>query len=98
MCSFPLDEGEAFIITLSRYGYLGTAPLHPESALSFKTLELYRVLVSRCPQLSIQTFVKTLCTLQSVSWVRVVVNVRRYLYILLGSLSISILLKLLHRL
>ncbi|KAF8491772.1 hypothetical protein JB92DRAFT_3085088 [Gautieria morchelliformis] len=51
-----------------RHGYIGTAPLHPSLAFSCQVLELVRVLTARCPQLSLQSFVKSLCDLHRVPY------------------------------
>ena len=52
---------------MARNGYIGTAPLNPELAISIESLRLYHRLASRCPRLSIQAFVRTLCDLHCVS-------------------------------
>lgn len=48
-------------------GYLGTSPLHPELAVSFKTLELFRCLKLFKPSFSTEAFTKLLCYLYYVS-------------------------------
>ncbi|RDX49545.1 hypothetical protein OH76DRAFT_1418305 [Lentinus brumalis] len=42
-------------------GYLGTAPLHPSLAISFKTLELFRLIRSFKASFSTEAFTKLLC-------------------------------------
>ncbi|KAF8462506.1 hypothetical protein JB92DRAFT_2160785 [Gautieria morchelliformis] len=49
--------------TLVLHGLLGTSPLHPELAIPIPTLELYRRCRLRCPQYSVQQWVKVLCNL-----------------------------------
>lgn len=43
------------------------SPITPTVAISIEAMELYRVAHLRCPHLSIQAFVKTLCDLHAVS-------------------------------
>jgi hypothetical protein len=52
---------------MARHGYIGSAPLHPSTAVSTRALELFHVLSNRCPQLSVQAFIKFLCDLHHVS-------------------------------
>ncbi|KZT63775.1 hypothetical protein DAEQUDRAFT_658875, partial [Daedalea quercina L-15889] len=54
--------------TLARYGYLGTAPLHPSVAISFNVLKAYRAQHHACPRFSIQAQVKALCQLHAVPY------------------------------
>jgi hypothetical protein len=63
---FPLDNQQSLNVTMARHGYFGTAPLHPSMAISTRVLELLQALTVRCPQLSIQAFVKSLCELHLV--------------------------------
>ncbi|KAJ7312752.1 hypothetical protein DFH08DRAFT_917998 [Mycena albidolilacea] len=44
-------------------GLIPCAPFKPSVAITVKVLEVYRVAHARCPQLAIQSFVKTLCDL-----------------------------------
>lgn len=53
---------------MARNGVIAVAPLHPESGITCKSLKLYEVLSSRCPSLSIQAYVRTLCELQGVAY------------------------------
>ena len=53
--------------TLIKYGLLGTSPEVPSLAIPLQTLELYRRCRLRCPQFSIQQWVKVLCDLANVS-------------------------------
>jgi hypothetical protein len=41
------------------------APYSPTAAITIKALEFYRIIHLRCPHISIQAFVKTLCDLHS---------------------------------
>lgn len=60
-------ENEDFTSTLARYGYIATAPVHPNLAISLATLDLFRAVRSRCPSLSIQAFVRALDDMHKVS-------------------------------
>lgn len=51
---------------LIRQGAMPTSPISPSVGISIKTLELYRCANFRCPQLSIQGFVKTISDLHLV--------------------------------
>ena len=53
-------------IALARHGYLGTAPLHPKTAVTFRALEAYRQLHRVCPKLSIYAQVQVFCHLHEV--------------------------------
>ncbi len=53
-------------IALVSRGYLGTAPLHPNTAITFRALEAYRQLHRVCPKLSIYAQVQALCHLHHV--------------------------------
>jgi Kyakuja-Dileera-Zisupton transposase len=46
-----------------RYGLMPCAPYNPTTAITIRALELYRVTHLRCPQVSIHSFVKSLCDL-----------------------------------
>ncbi|KAG6809552.1 hypothetical protein H0H92_015829 [Tricholoma furcatifolium] len=46
---------------LVAHGLLPTAPLKPKFALSIRVMELYRVTHLRCPHLTVEPFVKSLC-------------------------------------
>lgn len=60
-----MDEGIA--TTLVRHGYIATAPVHPEKAISVQTLEFYAALSKRCGNIGIQPFVCSLADFQKVS-------------------------------
>ncbi|KAJ7778568.1 hypothetical protein B0H14DRAFT_3095839 [Mycena olivaceomarginata] len=47
-------------------GLIPCVPFKPSVAITVKVLEVYRVAHARCPQLAIQSFVKTLCDLHGV--------------------------------
>ncbi|KAF8573586.1 hypothetical protein K439DRAFT_1665734 [Ramaria rubella] len=64
--SLPRQPGEEFTVTLARHGYLGSSPIHPETAFSFQLMHYFKTLSTRCPQLSAQSFVKSICEIQSV--------------------------------
>jgi hypothetical protein len=65
--SLALQEDEAFTVSLVKAGIMPCTPMHPELGIAIEVLELFRVLTSRCPQVSIQVFVKTLATQSAVS-------------------------------
>ncbi|KZS94709.1 hypothetical protein SISNIDRAFT_409261 [Sistotremastrum niveocremeum HHB9708] len=46
---------------MARYGFMATSPDNPAYGISFRVLQYFVALTNRCPQLSIQAFVKTLC-------------------------------------
>lgn len=52
---------------LVRQGVMPCSPISPAVAVTIDALELYRVAHLRSPHFSIQSFVKTLCDLHSVS-------------------------------
>jgi len=67
MRALPYNEGHSFINeTLLSHGLLGTGPVQPVLAISVTTLELYRQCRLRCPQFSVQQWVKVLCDLANV--------------------------------
>ena len=65
----PQEEQHEYINqTLIVHGLLGTAPMHPSLAIPIPTLELYYQCRLRCPQFSVQQWVKVLCDLSNVSY------------------------------
>ena len=58
-------------IALAQNGLLGTSPHAPIVAISFTTLELFRRCRLRCPQFSIQAFVRVLSDLHCVHFLLV---------------------------
>ncbi|KAF9046183.1 hypothetical protein BJ165DRAFT_1345868, partial [Panaeolus papilionaceus] len=44
-------------------GYIPCSPLRPSVAFTVRTLQMYQTARNRCPQLSIHSFIKTLCDL-----------------------------------
>lgn len=81
--SFTLDLIDIFSLGLKVYikrtaaisvsgalvsqGLIGNAPLNPGTAISIKTLELYRRLRLRKPSFSVEAFAKVICDFYSVS-------------------------------
>lgn len=57
-----------FSATLVQHGYIGTSPLHPNTAIAINVLELFRVVSARCASLSIQAFVRALAEMHKVSY------------------------------
>ena len=55
-------------VTLLRHGCLTSTPDSISSVVSLRTIELYRRLRLRHPQLSIQAFVKVTCNLHNVRY------------------------------
>ncbi|KAF8478345.1 hypothetical protein JB92DRAFT_2768666, partial [Gautieria morchelliformis] len=47
-------------------GYLASSPDHPQTAFSFHLLKYFKVLNTRCPSLSVQAFVKSVCELHCI--------------------------------
>lgn len=58
--------GNGVAAALIKQGLVPCAPWNPSVAISTRVLELYRVTHIRCPQLAIQSFVKSLCDLHGV--------------------------------
>ncbi|KAJ7824184.1 hypothetical protein B0H14DRAFT_3088802 [Mycena olivaceomarginata] len=56
-------QGGGITPALIMEGLIPCAPFRPSVAITVKVLEVYRVAHTRCPQLAIQSFVKTLCDL-----------------------------------
>lgn len=54
-------------VALVRHGFIPTSPVVPHTAIEIKTLELYRRLSSRCPNVGVQPFVRVICDLHQVS-------------------------------
>ncbi|KAF8525692.1 hypothetical protein JB92DRAFT_2701185, partial [Gautieria morchelliformis] len=50
------------------HGLLGASPLEPELAIPIPTLELYRRCRLRCPQFSVQQWMKVLCDLANINY------------------------------
>ncbi|KZT31166.1 hypothetical protein SISSUDRAFT_995440, partial [Sistotremastrum suecicum HHB10207 ss-3] len=46
---------------MAQFGFMATSPDNPAYGISFRVLQYFHHLTNRCPQLSIQVFVKTLC-------------------------------------
>lgn len=65
-CVYPSADGSP-APRIIRRGAIPTAPKTPSVAISIKALELYRCAHFRCPQLSIQAFVRTIMDIQTVS-------------------------------
>lgn len=65
--SFPAAPTRSLTATLVRHGYIGNAPHHPSVAFSIKVLELFRVLNTRAPGLSLLKYLQGLCELYKVS-------------------------------
>lgn len=58
---------ESINITLAHWGLLGSAPVLPEVAIPFQTLEIFHQLHRVCPCLSVDAFAKALHHLHRVS-------------------------------
>ncbi|KAH9903426.1 hypothetical protein C8Q73DRAFT_674646 [Cubamyces lactineus] len=63
---FPPSTSTRINVTLALHGYMGTAPIRPAVAISFKCLEAYRQVHRVCPRFSIQAQVRALCYLHMV--------------------------------
>ncbi|KAF9487279.1 hypothetical protein BDN71DRAFT_1485354 [Pleurotus eryngii] len=59
--SIPYTEEQTASDALVARGYLGTTPITPNLAISFKTLELFRRLCLRKASLSVEAFAKVMC-------------------------------------
>ncbi|KAJ7836042.1 hypothetical protein B0H14DRAFT_2589908 [Mycena olivaceomarginata] len=73
-------QGGSIAPALIMEGLIPCAPFRPSVAITVKVLEVYRVAHARCPQLAIQSLVKTLCDLHrklredgsEIPWLRLV--------------------------
>jgi hypothetical protein len=55
---------DAFVSSaIIRHGLIPCAPYSPTAAITISALEFYRIIHLRCPHISIQAFVKTICDL-----------------------------------
>ncbi|KIJ34337.1 hypothetical protein M422DRAFT_182296, partial [Sphaerobolus stellatus SS14] len=54
--------------TLVDNGFLGSSPVQPSLAFSLKDLEIYRICRLRCPQFSIQQWVKVVCDIANINY------------------------------
>ncbi|KAG9120276.1 hypothetical protein FRC07_004303 [Ceratobasidium sp. 392] len=68
--SFTHPRNEHRNVTLARAGYISPSPTNPTTAISIRTLEIFKALRRRMPQFSVQAFAKTLCDLHSVPYKR----------------------------
>lgn len=66
-CFIPL-KGTTVISSLILDGVIPSSPLRPQAAVTIQGLELFRIVQLRCPSLSVQAWVKTLCDLHGVSF------------------------------
>ncbi len=64
--SFKRFPSHSIAEDLALNGYLATAPLHPELAISFKTLELFRSIRLFKASFSTEAFAKLLCHMYTV--------------------------------
>ncbi|KAJ7742389.1 hypothetical protein B0H14DRAFT_2637652 [Mycena olivaceomarginata] len=62
----PTENGIA--PALVREGLLPCGPWEPTVAITVRVLEAYRIQHARCPQLAIQSFVKSLCDMHGVAY------------------------------
>ncbi|THU93778.1 hypothetical protein K435DRAFT_820167 [Dendrothele bispora CBS 962.96] len=62
------DYGSIHPASLIGQGLFPCSPSKPSVVVTARTLEYYRVLFLRCPRLSIQPFVKTLCDIHGVPY------------------------------
>ncbi|KAI9059827.1 hypothetical protein FKP32DRAFT_1613970 [Trametes sanguinea] len=55
------DADQTTVIAMAAQGYLATSPISPSLAITFNTLEHFRLLRLRKPSFSIEAFAKVLC-------------------------------------
>ncbi|KAF8515032.1 hypothetical protein BU17DRAFT_93915 [Hysterangium stoloniferum] len=69
-CTLAHDKrGHTFLNqTLISHGFLGASPIIPSLAFSLKDLEIYCHCRLRCPQFSIQQWVKVMCDLSNINY------------------------------
>ncbi|KAI0058310.1 hypothetical protein BV25DRAFT_1872035 [Artomyces pyxidatus] len=80
------------------HGVLPCAPLHPSVAISIPCMDLYRLAHLRCPSLSIQAFVHTLCDIHAVPFKRYLVRQFSIAYDLYLSILAAVRTRVLHAL
>ncbi|KAF8591239.1 hypothetical protein K439DRAFT_1611253 [Ramaria rubella] len=76
--AFPLQDHFSLNVTMARHGYIGNAPTHPSLAFSTRMLQLLQVLTARCPQLSLQSFVKSICDIHRVCSIYILLTVQLF--------------------
>ena len=59
-------RGNGVVPVLIMSGLIPCAPWKPSVAVTVRVLKMYRIAHARCPQLAVQSFVKTLCDLYKV--------------------------------
>ena len=69
-----VEGSQYWNVTLLRHGCLASTPDFISSVVSLRTIELYRRLRLRHPQLSVQAFVKVICDLHNVRLHKVVLS------------------------
>ncbi|KAI9057445.1 hypothetical protein FKP32DRAFT_1615289 [Trametes sanguinea] len=57
----PRDANNTTVIAMALHGYLATTPVSPSLAITFNTLEHFRLLRLGKPSLSVEAFAKVLC-------------------------------------
>jgi hypothetical protein len=65
-----LSSDRTIAASLIRQGYLPCSPLKPTVAITIRAVNLYRLSHLRCPHVSVQSFVKTLCDIHGVPFQR----------------------------
>ncbi|KAF8521797.1 hypothetical protein BU17DRAFT_87722 [Hysterangium stoloniferum] len=70
VCSLAHNKCEHTFLnqTLILHGFLGTSPIMPSLAFHLKDLEIYRRCCLRCPQFSLQQWVKVICDLSNINY------------------------------
>ncbi|KAJ6600993.1 hypothetical protein DFH09DRAFT_1243004 [Mycena vulgaris] len=61
-------RGNGIVAALVLEGLMPCAPWAPTVAITIRVLEAYRIMHVRCPQLAIQSYVKTLCDMHGVAY------------------------------
>ncbi|KAF6741184.1 hypothetical protein DFP72DRAFT_995472 [Ephemerocybe angulata] len=59
----PRRDDQVTVVALAEAGYLGNSPVSPNLAISFKTLDLLKIIRQRRPSFSFEAFAKVLCDL-----------------------------------
>ncbi|KAK0441211.1 uncharacterized protein EV420DRAFT_1769035 [Desarmillaria tabescens] len=62
---FCMPNSNLSIGSLVRNGIIPCAPKRPGLVVTFRVMEIFHTAILRCPQLSIQDFIRTLCNLHS---------------------------------
>lgn len=81
------DATQTTVIALAEQGYLASTPVSPTLAITFNTLEHFRLLRLRKPSFSLEAFAKVLCDSYAVCWARARCIINILIMSILASIS-----------